>query len=75
MTTKSMDLFLPACIMRGLAISPADVGVILEDSTADSCGIAWAPATCEYPEADWEDCPRRVELAGPKGRAAPEAAQ
>ena len=56
--------------MRGLAISPADVGVILEDAAADSCGIAWAPALCEYPEADWEDCPRRVELAGMKGRAA-----
>ena len=70
-----MDLFSSGYTMRGLAMSPADVGIIPEDAAPDSCGGAWAPATCEYPEADWEDCPRRVELAGPKGRAAPEAAQ
>ena len=39
---KSMDLFSPGCSMRGLAMSPADVGVILADAAADSCGGAWA---------------------------------
>ena len=62
--TIQENLFPPACIASGRALTRADGGgVDLRDAEPNSCGLGWAPATCEHPDSTWEDCPKRATIA------------
>jgi hypothetical protein len=54
---------IPRCLVRGLIIMAADIGVTITDGATDDCGL-WFASKCEHPESDWEHCPKRRKIAG-----------
>jgi hypothetical protein len=56
------------CIAYGKTALDADPGVRIVDGPVDGCALFAGAGRCQYPESDWDGCPRRREMAAPQPR-------